>query len=47
MRSLYRNSPALLEFIAEHQDWYPAAFIAAIPGHLKTVAEPSTKISEV
>ena len=41
IRALYRNSPALREFITEHQDWYPATFIAAIPGHLESVAETS------
>ena len=35
----YRNSPALREFITEHQDWYPAVFIRAIPGHLEAVTE--------
>ena len=47
MQSLYANSAALREYIAEHQDWYPKGFVGAISGHLETVANADSGIKQV
>ncbi len=44
MKSLYANSAAIREYIAEHQDWYPAGFLRAIPGYPEPAGDAKESI---